>query len=1030
MQQSNSNATYLWPLLLILIVWSSWVILEYLTYHDYAINALALVPYGKLLLLLGALLGGGLGYLYFQQRKQKKPTYQLPIRGIYLFIGLQVFAAAIIIAYVGQTPMPNRPISSRIGQFFAYSTVLLLALLLLHTAAFAIGKLCLRPIESSYRKNPQILQLATGWSILGFLLVLLGLVKGLVPIILGVVLVGILIAQFQAVKTFLVQLIWQKRILAHQQLWPFAIYAALLAATAINWIGSIKSFAAGFDGAGLYMNTTKLIADYGGLPAGGQGYNWSVVMSLGHILFQNTSIAILLSHSLSLLCLFLIYRIARLWLTPAYAILAAAIPYLSPYFGFHAFVDEKVDLGFLFIALASFLAVVEPWIKQSRAKKTPTPIPDWSIGNLRFSAVDRQWLLAGWICGYAFGIKYTALFLLIALGSIAFYRAGKGKAYFGWLLISIGAIFCLQIHRFGYLDLSTGGALGLGGGLIAAGLGIWAYSFRENWMALKPAFTQCILLGVCFTLAYLPWAGKHLMEHQQISVQNIIQGKFETPEIAIPPKYLSQWQEDLGAPKVLLTSDQEQGQSRAERKAKRKAEREKAKEENNNAISAKSTASKQQSVREEIQRYLGYESGIWRYTSLPYDLTTGFNIPGFRHTDVGFLFLLLFPLLLISGQGGKWALAKNIGLGIALILWVISCYWAMHMDANGQLQISDLLSKRLEASSASKTTLGVILWNIYGLLLSVVLSLASALQGLHSLGAGWPFIGQFVGMAGIVGLLIFWGQYRLAQFPVSIKQLVAFLVSYGVLWWFIGNGIIWYAFPFWVLLPIPMVYFLQKPEKWLGEAYRPLTQRFLGAIFGLQLFMFTSLYFTNPQYAGPPASLYSWPFVEYASNLKTTYQDNLQHFNPAFPPAVKALNSDLSQKIYKINSYLGYHIQHNDRRVYSDNTLSKFDEVANVLSNEMYFIDVLKDNGFGYLLYDLGTISIDKTPEQSLRKKCERLINILLTSPRLQLVTSDNYVRAQNGQRMTLPNGQQVMARIGIDGQTVRQGTFVLFKIL
>jgi hypothetical protein len=48
-------------------------------------------------------------------------------------------------------------------------------------------------------------------------------------------------------------------------------------------------------------------------------------------------------------------------------------------------------------------------------------------------------------------------------------------------------------------------------------------------------------------------------------------------------------------------------------------------------------------VREEIQRYIGYESLPLRYTSLPIDTTLNSNL-NIQAIDIGFLFLMFFPI--------------------------------------------------------------------------------------------------------------------------------------------------------------------------------------------------------------------------------------------------------------------------------------------------------------------------------------------------------------------------------------------------
>ncbi|MEM1319731.1 MAG: hypothetical protein AAGG75_05705, partial [Bacteroidota bacterium] len=139
--------------------------------------------------------------------------------------------------------------------------------------------------------------------------------------------------------------------------------------------------------------------------------------------------------------------------------------------------------------------------------------------------------------------------------------------------------------------------------------------------------------------------------------------------------------------------------------------------------------------------------------------------------------------------------------------------------------------------------------------------------------------------------------------------------------------------------------------------------------------------------------------------------------------------ADQSEKIYCVNTYLGYHIDRNDRRIFYDNILGKFDEITRLLKDDSQFFNILKDNGFRYILYELSTPGIDQTPEQSLREKGLRLINLLIKSPKVKLVATDNYVKDSKAPLLLLPDGQTVQARPGLVGKVAYLGSFGLFEI-
>jgi len=53
-------------------------------------------------------------------------------------------------------------------------------------------------------------------------------------------------------------------------------------------------------------------------------------------------------------------------------------------------------------------------------------------------------------------------------------------------------------------------------------------------------------------------------------------------------------------------------------------------------------------IREEIQRYLGFETLFTRYITVPYDITMNTNVAGY-YIDIGYIILMFLPIILIIG---------------------------------------------------------------------------------------------------------------------------------------------------------------------------------------------------------------------------------------------------------------------------------------------------------------------------------------------------------------------------------------------
>ena len=134
--------------------------------------------------------------------------------------------------------------------------------------------------------------------------------------------------------------------------------------------------------------------------------------------------------------------------------------------------------------------------------------------------------------------------------------------------------------------------------------------------------------------------------------------------------------------------------------------------------------------------------------------------------------------------------------------------------------------------------------------------------------------------------------------------------------------------------------------------------------------------------------------------------------------------------MYRVGTYLNYHIAFNDRRVLEDNQLKVFGFYDLRLPDSGRFVDVLKENGFRYILYDINTPSVDKTPEQSLAKRCDTFLRMLINNPQAELTITDRIVQSQNPNAQVVePNKTYNGATYGLLGSQVKVGTFLLFEL-
>lgn len=235
-----------------------------------------------------------------------------------------------------------------------------------------------------------------------------------------------------------------------------------------NVLELIRPIPIGFDDLAVYMNIPNLLAYGEGLLSGIDAYSWGIFMSLGFLLFQSTIIALFLSFSGGVLAFFGLYVCVQAYCEQrnincsqanTYALFAATLFYTLPAIVFQSAKDMKVDLAAFFFMLLSFILFLA-WRK------------------LAHRDAKSLWL-SGLFMGFAFTIKYTALFFIVAL---LFY-----------------ALFIM-----------------------------WRKQQRN-------AAVTILVFIACIGVPFAPYAIKNIAETQQISIQSLRTGKSEAPTIVLNP---------------------------------------------------------------------------------------------------------------------------------------------------------------------------------------------------------------------------------------------------------------------------------------------------------------------------------------------------------------------------------------------------------------------------------------------------------------------------------------------------------------
>ena len=558
--------------------------------------------------------------------------------------------------------------------------------------------------------------------------------------------------------------------------------------------------------------------------------------------------------------------------------------------------------------------------------------------------------------------------------------------------MAVSFVFLLGVYRFANFELAGITPTLLAGLLSIPGMALLGWAFRRT----PTAMLRTAGIGMAFILtsafAFSPWAVKHFSENRSLAVSALIQGKSPQPKLFIKRKYRKKSQTpDTPRADPLLKPPKEQAANTAVAKTR----------------------------REELQRYMGFETGLPLYLSLPYDLAMNTNLPGLIYLDIGFLWLLLLPLLLLSVKPGNRR--KNWLFLLLMLLLLLASILSVYVTKATPILPGALADAQPEGFRHS-------VGGMYEAWMNMLINLARSGQGIYGWLSHFGFSSSLAALLLLVAAAVWLASEKLRMMPAVLKGLLAFVVAYLFLWLLLGNGIPWYAFPALAVLPVFAVYYFERPKQFLGIANARFSGYFIGLSSGLYFLLNLSLHFSNPERGPDRHLIFKTPFIQYATR-SMDWEETLAAFNPFYLEALKYLNRDPSEKVYRVGTYMQYHILQNDRRVLEDNQLGQFDEVVSKLSDQNYFLQVLRDNGFRYILYDLNSASLDQTPEQSLRKKNIAFLNLLLDPGEIKLVVTDRIVEDPGGGMVQLPGGA-VPGKPGLSGKVAFAGSFALFEIL
>jgi hypothetical protein len=972
-------------------------------------------------------------YLFSVKRKKWEVMIEIKnFRGIYHYLFVLLAMIVIMFFYLINTGI-SASAGSQVIVFLGRILIFHSGLAIILFSALSIGIFILERLPFSFDRNTNILAgIAVGFFVITLGLFILGAAGLLMQFIVLPFILLLMIPGAKSAFSLLKKSLVTKSSPFKVHIFALLIYSYLLIFISLVLITATRPLAIGFDGLGLYFNTSKLIAGYQRLTHGGDAYNWSIVMSLGFIMYNSTAVSLLLSFVPGILSVIVIYKICvNLGINRNWSLFSCALFYSLPNTIWLSKVDEKTDLAFLFISLCVVLLFTgtRQTMEKIKSKK--------ETRRLNFPPEKVFWALCGMLVGFSFGIKYVGMLSIFAALTVLFYSNSGKYGAIGIFFLNIALIFGLNLTKFAAFNIDMQMIRTVV--FICISLFAFFFAFRNNRPGLFKSVNYSVIFIVTVGLTFLPWAIKNISENGKFSTDNLLTGKSALPQLyavnpsgtsyITPPLLSTQSTKISYAGFGLLSFSDEPAVKPVAIAAGGKNNISQFNTINRNKINHRTNSEKE----EEIRRYLGYEPGIIRFISLPYDLSMKTNVKLISN-DTGILLLILIPcfIFVFSLRQLPWNILKVILLALFLIVSVISVQ-ILEGKFNSNGSISGAIPNNYRELPLSNS----FLISVYTIIKSAIISSGRALLPLYNLltiqGNAICFI--LISLFSIPIYFLF--RPAISGMTSLSKIFIVFLYCILQYWLILSSGIIWYGIVGFALLPVLISLFVNDSvKKMLPDKFTAVFAGSCAVIWFLIIlpfqFMPTQFVFSDDMSKLNFSQFIEPPFAKYAVGISNEKEVFNQFFSPIQQSIIKTLNHDKYAKIMNISAFYNYYIANNDERIYNDNQLGIFKDVYSRAANDKTKLAAeYKKNNIRYILVNLKTPSIDKTPDKSLSAKFDELMIAMVNNPDFRLVYTNRIVERPDGDMDLQSGGTPVKAKYDIVGQRVLDpGTDALFEIL
>ena len=425
--------------------------------------------------------------------------------------------------------------------------------------------------------------------------------------------------------------------------------------------------------------------------------------------------------------------------------------------------------------------------------------------------------------------------------------------------------------------------------------------------------------------------------------------------------------------------------------------------------------------REEVQRYFGYESLLYRYLTQPYDISINVNEQG-DFVDVSFLYLMFIPILLLLLASSRKLLFSGLLIGI-ISLWIISTSNSFVFSPtsptkiDSQAKIVDYLNRK-DIKNEPISRIVAQLYFTSGKLYPPYKKIGELLSGDKD-AFTYPFLFfVFIGISLLITRLI-------PEDSRLFSVFLTFAFLYSFYWLLFGGGIIWYCY---IMFPVCMISifillsFLEKKNAVLGRIYNMLF--YFAASIWLTIAIVFRISAVAPKMTAEQLGkgIYNSSFYEYGTG-KLSKVETLDKIYPNLSTALERINSEEESIIYKVGTSFNYFIKNNHQRVYQDHQLGTFYWLLRQYTDKAEIAKVLKASNIRYLILDLNTPGIDNTPDKSLRKKYRSLRQYVDRNPTFKLLATDKIVSTMGMNNTPIYTYNTV-------GEVYYGGSYAIYEIL